>query len=42
MYIYIYIYIYYIKPKNLFKAYIKKWVKRRNTLYLSQEITHYL
>ena len=28
-----YIYIY-IKLKTLFKAYIKKWVKPRNTLYL--------
>ena len=26
----------YIKLKNLFKAYIKKWVKPRNTLYLKQ------
>ena len=31
----IYIYIY-IKLKNLIKAYIKKWVKRRNTPYLKQ------
>ena len=26
----------YIKLKTLFKAYIKKWVKPRNTLYLKQ------
>ena len=41
MYIYIYIYIYIyvcicIKLKNLIRAYIRKWVKPRNTFYLKQ------
>ena len=35
LHVYIYTHIY-IKLKNLFKAYIKNWVKPRNTLYLKQ------